>query len=84
MNVKGNFLTKNPAYKEKLKRLFPNLEELDGQSMKGFSIDGVAMNEISVLLVPVIRKLVRIRTEPGLLNLSQMFPFEFNNLEEEI
>jgi len=51
--------------------------------MRGFSIDGVSMNEISVLFIPVIRKLFRIRTEPGLLNLGQMFPFEFNTLEEE-
>ena len=36
---------------------FPNLKELDGIQLNEFHIETVEMNELSVLTIPIIRKL---------------------------
>lgn len=52
--------------------------------MRAFEIETVSMNEVSVLFIPLMRKLAWVRVTPSLVLPSQVFPFEMDWVEEEL
>jgi hypothetical protein len=44
-------------YRETLCKVFPNLRELDGEETKHVITSSSAVDEISLLLIPVLRKI---------------------------